>query len=290
MTHSNSKNNSNRRTNNRQKHYFLLSTINKKLNAIGNKLKTTKKQNISYSDKSNAKWTDIVNTLVNAVLALFTFLLFKEALRQGDVAEKSANAAIRAVDEAKRSNDIAAKNSKEDSISFATNYDLAQQSLQTQINSVKEAQKQFEILNRPYIQMMDFKPIDFVANGYPKIEYTITNLGNYPAKILSGRMGLMLTDTFRNPFKNINMLGHHHHAAVILTKGEEYRTSYNPKEMINSYHAEKIENETWFIYAWGELEYINELNKKKMIYRFAFRVDQKGRGHDIYVNENTYAK
>jgi hypothetical protein len=58
-------------------------------------------------------------------------------------------------------------------------------SLASQINSIKETQQEFSTLNEPYVQVDSISRLKFYNYAPTTFVIAFTNLGNYPAKVLT---------------------------------------------------------------------------------------------------------
>ncbi|MBX9734326.1 MAG: hypothetical protein K2X37_09715 [Chitinophagaceae bacterium] len=142
-------------------------------------IKETKKNKIATADK-----IAILGLIVNIVLAVFTYLLFKEATN-------STKIATDAFQEARRSNSISEKNYQLAKDAFEESQktgqqatQLANKSLETQIGTLKENQKQFSISNEPFLSIASAN-IELFEVGKPLLsKIKIENLGNYPCKVI----------------------------------------------------------------------------------------------------------
>jgi hypothetical protein len=162
------------------------------LNANGEKRNSNGEQNERPEKLSiwrDVKWTDIGQFILNAILATFTALLFYQT-------KTSTNAAVEAASEAKRANDHTIYKDSighiEDSstaiiqrIKDSLTIDIAQRSLQTQIGTTEEAQKQFILINRPLLQVANLRFSDISDDKILTFEWDIENLGSQPAILLT---------------------------------------------------------------------------------------------------------
>ena len=110
---------------------------------------------ISVPKDNVAKWVAIIGLVVNIVLIFFTYKLWKEAINASQTANKAleqasnaANSAKASADEAHIANGISDKNYYLSERSFESGKELSNKSLNAQINSIKETQKEFEAINQ----------------------------------------------------------------------------------------------------------------------------------------------
>lgn len=115
----------------------------------------------SKSGKSDIKWTDIGMFWTTIALTIGTLLLFWDATHQTEASKTAAEAATRAETLTERAFERdSIKNiqtSYTDSVKFQKQFDLAAKSSQEQITAITETQKQFELENKPYIQIMEYR-------------------------------------------------------------------------------------------------------------------------------------
>jgi hypothetical protein len=132
----------------------------------------------------------IVAVLISAILFVITLLTFRQTKRSVDIAAQAMKEAIindsamRARDSIKFSSDtaFAIKKFIQDTISANESFSLSSNILQTQINALKETQKEFELENRPFVQVSEIK-ID--TSGYKALlSFKIRNYGKFPADVL----------------------------------------------------------------------------------------------------------
>ncbi len=148
---------------------------------------------------------------------------------------------------------------------------ISNQSLQAQINSIKETQRQFEINNKPFLQCSDFTVVQFEAGKPIKIAFKLANIGNAPARVFRKRLGAKIE-------KEIEL-----HPEVYISKEKDdeavsltYLTSqYATIELftrnlpVTKEDYEAAINKTKLFCFYGEIEYVNETNQKNRILRFS---------------------
>ena len=100
-------------------------------------------------------------------------------------ATESANAAKRSADASLVADSISKIALDSNNSYNKRNFQIQQRALQIQYDNIAEAQKQFSLSNRPFIQITGMK-VDSVEIGQlPQISYFIMNSGKFPATILS---------------------------------------------------------------------------------------------------------
>jgi cytoskeletal protein RodZ len=127
----------NRRNQNR---LFFLKEIEQAIRKKKNS--TSEKDENSKENEKGTKWTDVAGLIVNAILAVFTGLLFWIALDQKQDVRKSSQAAIDAVNESRKAN-----------ITSDSNYQLSKQSFES---GNVDAQKRFKFDSNIIKQQIDY--------------------------------------------------------------------------------------------------------------------------------------
>jgi hypothetical protein len=133
-------------------------------------------------------------------LAIITLNVFKQTVRQTEIADISANAAKTSADAAKKSADLQ-KQALDSQVSYQRKADIAdiektkrdiatfnlqKTALDKQIDALKETQKEFEKINEPILAINELTGfvIDTIKNF--SFRYNIVNLGNNPITIFRG--------------------------------------------------------------------------------------------------------
>lgn len=158
-------------------------------------------------------------------------------------------------------------------IKDSANIGLAKKSLDAQINSLIEAQKQFEISSRPLIQIGNIS-LEVFEEGKPtRISFNIENLGKYPAKITKSETRIVYsTDSAYKSYALLN--GQGFWVVDLYVSGEnsrQYKCMESEAEMKKNIYDE-VNSGKRFIYLLGKLNYINIATTKKRIYRFIVRI------------------
>lgn len=236
------------------------------------------KEDAKKSERSNSvKWTDVAMVIISGFLAYFTFQLFNTASEQSKSAQQAANAAIRAIkqDSANvaynnniaRVNDILSR--KKDSLTI----NLANRSLQAQINSLKQAQKNFEIQNMPFLEISQVQINAFEIGKQINLIIHIKNLGNYPAKL---KRAVVWTATKANPPDTAGQERQHFEKSITkadyISKEMEGLVEIDEGIPLNSNRFDKVKNGNWWLYLNGIISYENLVTHKEMKYKFMFRI------------------
>lgn len=214
------RNNQQRRSNNyfktKRQSFILNSAINNRMNRLRNQTDSNKTSNDDREiskPEPKTKWTDIVGIAINFILAVATFMLYKEATRQSGISEQAAIAAKKSADAAtaavnlQRQSLISTEKANKDAYelnksTFDASNEANKKALQQQIQSLKETQKNFKIENRPFIQVAQFSIDTTFANETIKVAFKYVNVGKFPAKIYFSKARVAIgTDTSRLDFK-----------------------------------------------------------------------------------------
>lgn len=250
-----------------------------------------------------AIWSSVAISLALAIVTYLLFLktveankisqlAFKESKRANDITEKSLrNASEQAIASAKRertldSLDSVDRNKYNEEVARSNN--MQNKLLQSRIEYTQETQRQFEVTNRPYLQVNNVKFFNYKENEPLVLKFDLINLGAYSAKILSGKTGFYISDKILvYPFRQLpNRTFDPQFVNKYVFYG--YPSSNHsimgdkpiPKNVIDSINANK-----YFITMFGEFIYTNEVTGKIRIYNFSMR--PLPNGDFIYVkNEN----
>jgi hypothetical protein len=150
-------------------------------------------QKINQWKEYGKKWIDPL-TIVTIVLAIATYLLYRQASEDSKIAQQSAISAKRSanaaentfkeqkyVDSIRRRSD-SIKN-RVDSLINANRFNLDSINMSAQINSFKQTQSDFEIENRPFLVSSNIILDTSFTNNIISIKYEIINVGKFPAKV-----------------------------------------------------------------------------------------------------------
>ncbi len=96
------------------------------------------------------KWIDPV-VIVTIVLAVATFMLYREATRQSRISKQAADAATVAASQSIKAYDLAKIASDSSNSMNTRNYELQRKSVNAQIQSFVNARNEVNLENRPYV-------------------------------------------------------------------------------------------------------------------------------------------
>ncbi|MDB5139982.1 MAG: hypothetical protein JWR12_1898 [Mucilaginibacter sp.] len=274
------------------------------INPINNNLQGIRANEIAFDTYRVYK-----NSLyVNAGLFLGTLILAVIATCQYKSSQSAATIAQRTLDTSRKYDSISLVKQdelREDNERYNETNSSAQQAaseiadnnsknaLNAQIASLKETQRQFNIINKSYIQVSQFDTIKI--NGYNQIyKYEITNIGNQPAKIINANSYVFFTQKVMS-YKDLQDYIISQHVAPqkeddnsYVIKGSSITKSVNSYLDITNDIDKLVKSGVCRIYVMGELKYKNLVTDKLYIYKFAtvynFGV---GVGYKMIYNENS---
>jgi hypothetical protein len=147
---------------------------------------------------------------------------------------------------------------------------MTKQSIEAQINSIKETQNQFRLENLAYIECTDFAFVTFEENKEPKIVFRISNVGKVPIKVTKFKLGFLYKPTVGyNPEGYLKTLMYDPIPTSFYITKEAPRIQYfNAFDKISKVSFEAAKKGDLLLFFCGEIKYINELNSKKMKYMF----------------------
>lgn len=160
------------------------------------------------------------------------------------------------------------------------------QTLNAQIDAIKETHKQFVISNRPLLQIENII-IDSIYPGKKLyITFDIANLGNYPAKIIESNGGLAIdTGTVSNPFTKIDIGKSIHQRYVTNNKPYKVLSENNFLLPLDAYIH--LRNGLYKFYLFGEIVYSNETTETLRKYTYYIRVDPLNSTIEMINNDNS---
>lgn len=222
-----------------------------------------------------------IGVLVSIVMFIYTYLLFTETQKSTKAAIKSADAAELAVMEQIKNDSINKINesikSRNDSVNTYKRFQLDSASIQAQIDYFNEIKKQFEIENRPFVQLGDFKlnPFQRVNNQivFP-IKFRVVNFGKLPAQILEvnydnffmgDKDAIDSVDAYNIKYKtNYNVT-----IGNVADGGMEIDATIIIEE---DWVYDKIQKGEWNYFLFGNIKYICPTTKKFYLYKFIYRI------------------
>jgi hypothetical protein len=190
--------------------------------------------------------------IVTLALTIFTYLLFVKAGVQADQAVRAANSA--------------------DSV-------------------FSETQKEFEIENEPYLQVMQPRIVTFIVGQPMRFNYFFVNLGKYPAKILTLDVGGKANSyppnvEDSNTFKIANTLPDFINTFIIKESALIVDSPGTDNRPLTASKYFELINHVFNYYFYGRIQYQNLANKKRRIYSFVVQLDPITKAAHYIYNEN----
>lgn len=226
---------------------------------------------------NNANIISIAGVLVNIVLIFFTYKLLKEATQQSNTAKKSAQAAINAVNEAKVANDLAGQNSTEQGKIASKTLALTEKSVNGQLGTLSETQRQFEIANKPFLQLDNFS-INRLDDNRISIDFDMINLGAYPIQVIGNRnLFKFSTQSEKTALKEIqdyfnNGKDPSKENHTFIVRGEPSRETFATDGPLPKESWDVIDKMKTTLYFCEEVTYFDQNNKKHKM-RCAIRIN-----------------
>ncbi|TAM97802.1 MAG: hypothetical protein EPN39_10515 [Chitinophagaceae bacterium] len=240
-----------------------------------------KKQSVTTADK-----IAFAGLIVNVLLAVFTYLLFREATNS----TKTANEAVA---EARRSNSISeinyalAKDAFDESKKSGQEAtQLANKSLETQIGTLKENQKQFNISNEPFLSIASSN-IELFEVGKPLLtKIKIENLGNYPCKVIECKT--IITIRLVPPdFKEVYKIqpSYSDILNIYILHDNPVPSPFGTTVPLNENQVMIVKKDNYFVFLTGYIKYQNIISKKIKTYKFQLKM-KPGYETENIINEN----
>jgi acetolactate synthase small subunit len=223
--------------------------------------------------------------LITAVLAWYTYQLFKQASTQSLAAQKSATASEIAANATKKSADLQkqALDSQiaDKKVSDITNADRIKREIalfklqktndSTQIASLKETQKEFEINNAPYLEISDIEVLNFKKDAKPTFKFYIFNLKETPAKIISikSRSGVDFGDI---KYDTIKLIPNRDQINQYIIKDAPVEEDYTILDDYTNNDWRQISSGKNYCFIAIEIKFKNLANNKIRFYRVLVKV------------------
>lgn len=243
--------------------------------------------NIPNDNKRTEYGIAIFGTLINLVLAGFTYLLYTKtveanntsahALLQSTRANEISQASVKSTDSIGKANLKLAQDMFADQIESSIIKDskdsitlsFTRSSLNAQIKSLNEAYIQFQKDNEPYIQVRFLKNIILTGGKPISFDYSIYNYGKYPAQAISGNDQMEYVERkdsikfMKDPFKHLGKLNN---VSMYITMQNPILAGFMlggelPNEYYNRYKSGEL-----LLYYISKLYYRNLINNKKRVF------------------------
>jgi hypothetical protein len=237
-----------------------------------------------------------IGLLLSMILGYVTYQLFLKTIEANEISANALKEAKRANDETERTNrrnyirDTINDRAQEEKDRF--NMEIGRQSLQAQINSIKETQRQFTVSNMPFLEVTDCIIPIFQINKNPVVRFKIVNQGKMPAEIISGRFDEYFTNNRnQNIEKKIKNLGEKAYNGIngYVTQSFKEITYIRPAPMDDfTYNACMFRN--WVMLLVGQIKYFNVVDGTKRVLEFGVYINPAAKnGYEmVYLkNKNT---
>jgi len=234
---------------------------------------------------TTANTISIFALIVSAILAIYTYKVFKIADAQSNSVIRSANAAIDAATTAKNTLDETKRYNKEYMELQRREYtsgnaDAAKRNLRdslgldAQIRSLKQAHEIFVKENQPYLQIDNFENLGLGDNMPMSFIYSIYNLGNQPIKILTIDQKFVFIEKkdsisfLRNPFQSLN---NPKDVVDYLPRERSGERTYVSEDKMTVAHFHAFLRHSLTIYFVGRYTYLNYITNQKRNYTFLLK-------------------
>ncbi|WP_291123010.1 hypothetical protein [Flavobacterium sp. UBA6046] len=224
----------------------------------------------------------LFSVIVAAILAYFTYRLYSIASEDSKTANISALAADNSAKiaqktlEATNKYDLASLIKQQKAIddnrkSSQLAFDRANKSLTLQDSSLKETQKEFDIENRPFIQVSDIN-VDTSSNKYNiTVKCNLINTGKQPAQIISAKTAFIYSNEPNfSDFTNLKV--NQHETGAYITNGMLSPITFYGKEDTPIIYITYVKKGKCYIYLLGEFIYRSVGTHKKYNYKFDLRI------------------
>jgi len=224
----------------------------------------------------------LVAVIVSIILAYYTFRLYQKASTQ----TKAALDAVKFADSSYHSNkDYNEKTLKKQQIALdraqidadnrdvqdKINSDRQERAINAQIASLNEAQKEFEVENRPFLNVADIKIDSFEIDKRVFVNWTVKNSGKLPAKIITEKYGFIISPNSNYRELNAPMQSGEMDEGSYLTNSQIFPLHLRA-DIITPQIYDDFKHQKLFMYLYGIYTYKNVNNEKLYSYNFSFRI------------------
>jgi hypothetical protein len=142
------------------------------------------------------------------------------------------------------------------------------------VRTFEITETEFRSQHQAFLQIRNLDTTSFRIGEYPQIEYQFANLGNDPAMITKGEMGVKYgTMNDRNPFTaNPDFVPDTTIFEQYVTKESPYIGAFIPRRNTSASLYDKIKRGEYFVFFFGKIEYINQVTKVPRIYFFNYKM------------------
>lgn len=222
------------------------------------------------------KWQ--ISDTINSLMAFFTFLLFLisfYSLRDTREQTKFIDTTIN------------------------KNLILTQQTLDNTVaangialNVIKIDSERFDKENQPYLQIQNVRwAITPIIDNFLEVKFSIVNLGNYPAKILSYQFDLFA----RVDSPRFNEMHYSKGDTLLVNKyvirGDSVPTDVSDNQALTMQRFQEYRNTKKSFYVLGIIKYKNLINSNENEYKFKFKIAIQDVFYGVFAyNENEPSK
>lgn len=169
-------------------------------------------------------------------------------------------------------NNSADSSEKEKSKREIAIFRLQKTSDSTQIAALQETQKEFEIENKPFLQVVNFKIDTIISEKKWAIHYDYVNLGKQPIRSVKDSIVVILdTDKSIRQFENKKASWVGKKINIYLTQQAVFKNEWKG-DPIPDFLIKGIYSKKYSIYLEGKLFYINTQTKKKSKYEYLYKI------------------
>lgn len=216
----------------------------------------------------------VIAIIISASLLVITLVILRNTLHAINISESTlADSRKKDIVNSMRnkiadslSNVQYERNRIKDSLSM----ELARKSLQTQIHSVGESQKQFKVLNRPILQIGDIAIANLKAGEKPVLICQIENVGNFTAKVLTRKIKIGYVHNITERIKIGKWVSIE--IPTYVTKETPFTETFSTNDILGKEYYEAVINGVLKILVIGEIEYVNEVTKDNWIFKFVIEI------------------
>jgi hypothetical protein len=244
---------------------------------------------------NDAKQPNVANIIslgmlfVTAFLAYYTYSVFNQTTKQTKAATDAAKAAgvsatvaqqtlnadtlynNKTLNAQKIQSDTSDSLNKRSEKRQGLQFGLQQKSLSQQITSLNETQKEFEIENRPLVQILDFRFDSLEANHHMILKYDFINYGKQPVKCL-GNIVQVCTET-KN--KKPNIISNNWIVSKMgsyLSGNATSQDSWKSNDTCTQIGVKSFKDGKYGIYLIGTFSFINTVTFTKSEYKYSYRI------------------
>lgn len=165
-----------------------------------------------------------------------------------------------------------------------------QRSVNTAENTLIETKDQFKKINRPFIGITQLE-VDSIKAGNPfKMTYVLSNIGNYPVKLLGSKRQLWSDykvpkwESIKADSIVIDTLG------AFVSKDKPVQMDYISTRILSQNEIDLFEKYGHTLYFYGYFDYENLITRDTMSYYFKLKIDHIRRRATLLRSENISIK